>query len=101
VGERRESGQRHACGEAVPGTAGGRRTLVGSPFQRRGHVSSLRGRARGGLGDAVSSRSSGPGMRGHLSWCGVQWFLRDFCSGRHLGLTVADAGGVDTLRKGS
>jgi hypothetical protein len=64
-------------------------------------VSSLRGRARGGLGDAVSSRSSGPGMRGHLSWCGVQWFLRDFCSGRHLGLTVADAGGVDTLRKGS
>ena len=32
VGARRESGQRHGCRGAVPGTAGGRRALVGSPL---------------------------------------------------------------------
>ena len=101
VGARRESGQRHACGEAVPGAAGGRRTLVESPFQCRGHVWSLRGRARGGLGDTVSSRSEGSGMRGRLSWCGVRWFFRDFCAGRRLGHSAAGALGADTLRKGS
>jgi hypothetical protein len=47
VGARLESGQRHGCGETVPGTAGGRRTLVGSPC-----------------------------MRGRLGWCGVQWFFQ-------------------------
>ena len=31
VGARRESGYLYACGEAVPGTAGGRRTLGGLP----------------------------------------------------------------------
>ena len=101
VGARRESGQRHACGDAVPGTAGGRCTLVGSPFQQRGHVCSLRWRARGGLGDAVSSRSAGSGMRRRLGWYGVQWLFRGFYSGRRLGLSAADAWGADTLRKGS
>jgi len=28
-----ESGQRHGCGEEVPGAAGGRRPSVGSPSQ--------------------------------------------------------------------
>jgi hypothetical protein len=101
VGTRRESGQRHACGEAVPGTTGGRRTLVGSPFQQRGHVWSLRGRARGGLVDAVSSRSAGSGMRRRLGWCGDRWLFRGFCAGHRLTHRAADAWGADTLQKGS
>jgi len=36
VGARRESGQRHGCGEAVADAAGGRRTLVGSPCSSAG-----------------------------------------------------------------
>jgi len=36
VGARRESGQRHGCGKAVPGVAGGRRPLVGSPCSGAG-----------------------------------------------------------------
>ena len=35
VGMRLESGQRHGCGEEVPGAAGGRSPLVGSPYPRR------------------------------------------------------------------
>ena len=102
VGARRESGYLYACGEAVPGTAGGRRTpLVGFPFQRRGHACSLCGRARGGMGDTVSSRSVGSGMRRRLGWCCVRWLFRGFCAGRRLGLTAADAWGADTLQKGS
>jgi hypothetical protein len=68
VGARQDSGQQHGCGEAVPGTAGGRRTLVESPLHRRGHVWALCGRSRGGLGDTVSSRSAGSSMRGRLGW---------------------------------
>jgi hypothetical protein len=48
VGARRESGQRHGCGEAVPDAAGGRCALVGSPLQRRGHLRAVCGRACGG-----------------------------------------------------
>ena len=59
---RRESGQRHGCGEAVPVAAGGRRPLVGSPSQRSAHVRAVCRWSRGGLGDAVSSRSAGSGM---------------------------------------
>ena len=72
VGARRESGQRHRCGEAVPGAAGGRRTLVWSPFQWHGHVRTVCGRTYGGLDDAVSSGSAGSVMRGRLGWCGVR-----------------------------
>ena len=43
--------------------------LVCFPFQRCGHAYSLRGRARGGLGDTVSSRSAGSGMR--RTWAGA------------------------------
>ena len=101
VGAERESGQWHACGEVVPGTAGGRRTLVGSPFQRHGHVWSLSWQARGGLDDSVSSHSAGSGMRRLLGWCGVLWIFLVFCTGRHLGHSAAAAWGADTLRKGS
>ena len=66
VGARREPGQQHGCGEAVPGAAGGRRTLVESPFQLRRRMWALYGRARGGLGDTVSSRNAGSSMRGRL-----------------------------------
>jgi len=31
VDARREHGHQHGCGEAVPGDAGGRHALVGSP----------------------------------------------------------------------
>jgi len=55
VGARREPGQRHGCGEAVPDAEGGRRTLVGSPLPLRGHMWALYRRARGELGDVVSS----------------------------------------------
>ena len=102
VGAWRESRYRHACGEAVPGTAGGRRTLQRrAPFQRRRHACSLRWRARGGLGDAVSSRSAGSVMRRHLGWCCVRWLFRGFCVGCRLGRTTAAACGEDTVRKGS
>jgi hypothetical protein len=73
VGALRESGQRRGCGETVSGGgAGGRRTLVGSPLQRRWRVRTVCGRSRGGLGDGVSSRSAGSDMRGRLGWCSVQ-----------------------------
>ena len=72
VGARREPGHRHGCGEAVPVTTGGRRTLVGSPLQRRGHMWVLYGRERGELGDVVSSSSAGSSMRGRLGCCGVR-----------------------------
>ena len=96
VGARRESGLKHGCGvhgDAVPDATGGRRTLVGSPFQQRGHVWSLRGRARGGLVDAVSSRSSGSDMSRRLGWCGVRWIFRGFCAGLRLGLSRLLHGG--------
>jgi len=38
VGAQREPGQKHGCEEAVPGAAGGRRTLVESPLPRRRRV---------------------------------------------------------------
>ena len=59
VGARQGPGERHGCVEAVHGVAGGRRALVGSRLRRRGRVWALIGRAREGLGDAVSSRSAG------------------------------------------
>jgi hypothetical protein len=59
VGARREPGERHGCVEAVHSTAGRRRTLVGSRLNRRRPMWALYGRARGRLGDAVSSRSAG------------------------------------------
>jgi hypothetical protein len=59
VGARREPGERHGCVEAVHGAAGRRRTLVGSRLKRHRQMWTLYGRARGRLGDAVSSRSAG------------------------------------------
>jgi hypothetical protein len=50
VRARRESGQRHVCGEAVPGAAGGCRPLVGSPSQRSGHVREVCGVGAWGTG---------------------------------------------------
>ena len=50
MGVRRESGQRHGCGEAVPGAAGGRRPLVGSPWQWCAHVREVCWWACGGGG---------------------------------------------------
>ena len=47
---RRESGQRHGCGEAVPVAAGGRRPLVGSPWQWCAHVREVCWWACGGGG---------------------------------------------------
>jgi hypothetical protein len=90
---RRESGQLHGCGEAVPGVTGGQRALVGSPLHWRGHVGAVCWRARGGLGDAVSSSSAGSGMRGLLGWCGVRWLFRGFCTGLYLGHVEAVVGG--------
>ena len=59
VGARREPGERHGCVEAVHGAAGRRRTLVGSRLKRHRQMWTLYGRARGRLGDGVSSRSAG------------------------------------------
>ena len=59
VGARQGPGERHGCVEAVHRVAGGRRALVGSLLRRRWRVWALCGRAREGLGDAVSSRSAG------------------------------------------
>ncbi len=59
VGARRGLEERHGCVEAVRGVAGARRALVGSRLRRRGRAWALCGRARGGLGDAVSSRGAG------------------------------------------
>jgi hypothetical protein len=71
----------------VTDNTGGRRTLVWFPFQQLGHACSLRGRARGGLVDAVSSRSSGSDMSRRLGWCGVRWIFRVFVAGLRLGLS--------------
>jgi len=101
MGVRRESGQRHGCGEAVPGAAGGRRPLVGSPSQRSAHVRAVCGWSRGGLGDAVSSRSAGSDMRGRLGWCGVRWLFQGCCSGGRLRHSTADVWRSGTLRKRS
>ena len=59
VGARLEPGELHGCVEAVHGAAGRRRTLVGSRLNQRSPMWALYGRARGRLGDAVSSRSAG------------------------------------------
>jgi hypothetical protein len=99
VGARRESGQRRGCGETVTGAAGGRCALVGSPLQRRGHLRTVCGRARGGLGDVVSSRSAGSDMRGRLGWCGVRWLFRGFLRRSQAG--AWRSWGAGTLRKGS
>jgi hypothetical protein len=101
VGARRESGQRHGCGEAVPGDAGGRHTLVGFPLHRRWHVRTVCGRSHGRLGDAVSSRSAGSGMRGRLGWCCVRCLFQGCCSGRRLRHGTGAAWRAGTLRKGS
>ena len=101
MGARRESGQRHECGGAVPGNAGGLCTLVGSALQQRGRVETVCGRTRGGLGDTVSSRCAGLGMRGRLGWCGGRWLFQDCCAGRRLGHDAAAAWGAGALRKGS
>jgi hypothetical protein len=98
VGARRESGQRHGCGETVPGAAGGRCPLVGSPSQRNTNVRTVCGWACGGLGDAVSSRSAGSDMRERLVWCGVLWLFQGCCSGVCLNST-GDAWRAGTLRK--
>jgi hypothetical protein len=102
VGARRESGLKHGCGvhgEAVPDATGGRRTLVGSPLQRRRHMWAMYGRTRGGLVDTVSSGSAGSSMRGRLGWCGVRWLFRGFCSCGHLGHSADVAWGKGGLRK--
>jgi hypothetical protein len=59
VGARREPGELHGCVEAVHVAAGRRRTLVGSRLKRRRQMWALYGRARGRLGDTVSSCSAG------------------------------------------
>jgi hypothetical protein len=69
VREQREPGQR---GGSVPGAAGGRHLLVESCSQPGMHVGALCEWACGGLGDAVSSRGAGLGMRVRLGWCGVR-----------------------------
>ena len=99
VGARQEPGQRHGCGEAVPGVAGGRRTLVGNPLQWHGNMWVLYGRSHGELGDAVSSRSAGSSMRGRLGCCGVRSLFRGFCSSGHLGHSAATVWGKGSLRK--
>ena len=80
VGARRESGQRHGCGEAVPVAADDRHPLVGSPSQLSRHVIAECGWDHGGLGDVVSSISAGSVMRGRLGWCGVRWLFQGCCS---------------------
>jgi hypothetical protein len=101
VGARRESGQRHGCVEAVPGAAGGWRTLVGSPLHQRGHVRTVCGRAHGGLGDAVSSHSTVSGIRRRLDWCGVWWLFQGCCAGRRrrYGTAAAWRAGTRLSRK--
>ena len=101
VGARWESGQRLGCGESVPGSAGVRRALVGSPLQRRGRVGEVCGRTHGGLVDEVSSLGAGSGMHGHLCWFCVRWLFQGCCAGRRLGNGTAIAWGAGTLRKGS
>ena len=59
VGARREPVDLRGCLKAVHSSAGGRRALVGSRLNRRRPMWALYGRARGRLGDAVSSRSAG------------------------------------------
>ena len=103
VGARRESGLKHGCGvhgEAVPDATGGRRTLVGSPLQRRRHMWALYGRTRGGLVDTVSSGSAGSSMRGRLGWWGVWWLFRGFYAGRRLGHCVTAKVGAGAVQKG-
>ena len=83
------------------GACKGNPTLVGFPLQRRGHVRTVCGRTHGGLVDAVSFRSAGSDMRGHLVWCGVQWLFQGCCSGRRPRHGTAVAWRAGTLRKGS
>jgi hypothetical protein len=84
VGERRESGQRHGCRGVVHDAVHGRLLLVGSRSQRGARVRAVCGWTRGGLGDAVSSRGEGSGMRGRLGWCGVRWLFQGCCPGGRL-----------------
>ena len=66
VDARREPGHQHGCGEAVPGDAGGRRALVGSPVAAT--------QTRVGVGWASAW---GAGRRGVFPQCGVEhaWAL--------------------------
>jgi hypothetical protein len=80
----------------VPDAAGGLRTLVKCPLHRRRRVWALCGRTRGGMGDEVSSRSAGSGMRGRLGWCDVQWFFRGFCADHRLGHIATATWGTGT-----
>ena len=59
MGARLEPVDRRGCFQAVHSSAGGRRALVGSRLNQRRPMWALYGRARGRLGDAVSSRSAG------------------------------------------
>jgi hypothetical protein len=67
VDARREPGHQHGCGEAVPGDAGGRRALVGSPVAAT--------QTRVGVGWASAWET---GRRGVFPQCGVEhaWTLR-------------------------
>ena len=66
VDARREPGHQHGCGEAVPGDAGGRRALVGSPVAAT--------QTRVGVGWASAWET---GRRGVFPQCGVEhaWAL--------------------------
>ena len=66
VDARREHGHQHGCGEAVPGDAGGRRALVGSPVAAT--------QTRVGVGWASAWEA---GRRGVFPQCGVEhaWAL--------------------------
>ena len=66
VDTRREPGHQHGCGEAVPGDAGGRRALVGSP------VAATQTRVVVGWASAWEA-----GRRGVFPQCGVEhaWAL--------------------------
>ena len=101
VGERRESGQRHGCRGAVHGAVPGLLLLVWSRSQQGVRVGSVYGWTRGGLGDAVSSRGEGSGMRGLLGWCGVRWLFQGCCPGGRLRRRAAAAWGEGGLRRRS
>ena len=84
VGVRQESGQRHGCRGEVHVDVHGRLLLVESRSQQGARVWAVYGWTRGGLGDAVSSRGEGSGMRGRLGWCGVRWLFQGCCPGGRL-----------------
>jgi len=72
------------AGGRSTGSTGGRRPLVGSCSQCATHMRSVCEWTPGGLGDTVSFRCAGSGMRGRLGWCSVQWLFQGCCSGDRL-----------------